>query len=667
MKISGRAYFMKERIKKMTNFSAAMAIILALTSCGGVKVEDTISDNIAADTSVSAVTEVKKPEYDKEDYYCEWTADNAITLNGDTISVSGNGVGADKNTAEITEAGTYVVSGTLNDGQLIVNADKEDMVRIVLNGANIKSSSTSPVYVKQAEKVIITLADGTENTVSDGSEYVFETESETEPDSAIFSKDDLVFNGNGTLVINSNYNDALKSKDDLVIMSGTFNITSADDGIVGKDSLIIKDGTFNINAESDGLKTTSTKENKGELTVENGVFNITSGNDGIQSESTVYLIDGEYNIKTGNGGSTVSYDKNAHQPPEMPNGAQGGNMGTPPEMLNGERPKREQRGDRGGTPPEMQTAQNAAQEQTESIKGIKAENNIVIDGGTFNISAEDDAIHSNNSASVKNGTFEIATGDDAIHAENIINISGGNINVTNSYEGIEAAQINISGGNIRISASDDGLNASDGNGETMQRVENCFINITGGYMYVEADGDGVDSNGDVNMSGGTVIVDGPASGGDSAIDCNGSYYANGGILIAAGSSGMAENICTDSQQAGFMVTLPSAQQAGTAVNVTDANGNEIVTFAPSKTYQSVVISTPDIKQGESYTVYYGGSHSGAVADGVYSSGSYSPGEKLTEFTLESAVMNVTSQGASQSRGEMGGGMPGPMGGGHGRR
>lgn len=692
---------MKERNRKMINLAKAIACVMAISACSNTAVVDTTT--VTTETTVLAdIIEVKKPEYDENDAYSDWTIDNQITLNGDTIAVSGSGVSAEGSTAVISTGGTYVVSGVLTDGQIKVSADKEDVVRIVLNGVNITSSKTSPIYVEQAEKVIITLADGSENVITDGVEYVFADSEETEPDATLFSKDDLTLNGNGSLTINANYKDALKTKDSLVIMSGIYNINSADDGISGKDSVTIKNGTFSITAKGDGIKTTETDADKGSLTVEDGIFNITAENDGIQSENTLYLIDGEYNITTGVGGDKVVEangfgggmpmggrgpggmrapdrmpngerpdrgGRGGMTPPQMQNGERPqGEMGTLPQMPNGERPQGENK-----TPPQMPNGENpqgemmppdmqavetsSAETEEESKKALKSGNNITVAGGTFNISAEDDAVHSDYFAQITGGTLAIKSSDDGIHAENRVLVSGGNIDIANSYEGIEAMEIIFNGGNTHLTASDDGLNASDGSGETMQRMDNCVITINDGYVYINSGNDGIDSNGDAIMNGGTVIVDGPERGGEGALDYNGSYYMNGGTLLAAGSSGMAQNVSSESKQAGILVTLPSGQSGGALVTVTDKNGKEIISFAPSKSYQTVVISTPEIKKGKSYKIYTGATHSGKAVDGLYSEGSYTGGNELVSFELTDTASNVSQSGVTVSTG----GMPHHMG------
>nr|WP_278336509.1 carbohydrate-binding domain-containing protein [Clostridium disporicum] len=258
----------------------------------------------------------------------------------------------------------------------------------------------------------------------------------------------------------------------------------------------------------------------------------------------------------------------------------------------------------------------------------------------------------------------LASGDDGIHSDTLLDINGGNIDISKSYEGIESSTININDGNIRLVASDDGLNAAGGNdgsstngrpGQNGFSSSTGVINITGGYLYVDAAGDGVDSNGSIEMSGGTVIVNGPENSGNGALDYDTTFNITGGTFIAAGSSGMAQSPSSSSTQASINIFTNGI--ANTLVNVTDEPGNEIITFAPSKTFSSIIISTPELQTGNTYTVSTGGNYSLEDIDGLYENGNYSGGSKLTNFTLSSSVMSVTSSGASEG-GSMNGGMPG---------
>ena len=578
--------------------------------------------------------------------------DTFINL-GSNTTIEGNGATFSNNKITITKAGTYSINGTIEDGQVIVNAGDEDKVYLILDGANITCSNSAPIYVKNAKKAILALNSDSENTITDSQTYELEDASSNEPNAAIFSKDDMTIIGDGKLTVNANYNNGIASNDDLKIQSGNIIVNAKNNGIKGKDILNITDGNITISSEGDGLKADNTSDaTKGYIYIEGGKINITSGEDGIQAETDLLISNGDITIKTGEGSANVSNSNNGF-----------GKM--PDNMINGERPQRPNgdfqppngefpMGDfQGGKRPEMpqdikeppttqDNTTDSSTDETTSMKALKATNNIIIDGGTFNIDSEDDAIHSNSNATINNGTFEIAAGDDGIHSDTLLDINGGTINITKSYEGLESTTINVNDGNISIVASDDGLNAAGGNDistgmagrDKFSSSTGGLINISGGDIYVNASGDGIDANGDIKMSDGTVFVDGPTNSGNGSLDYDGTFDITGGTLVAAGSSGMAQAPSKTSSQKVLNISLLS-QEANTTVSVKSSNGNELISYSPSKTYSSVIISTADIKSNTEYTVSVGGTSIGSA-------------------TTSSTITSITQEGATS------GGMMGPM-------
>lgn len=628
--------------------------------------------------------------WDAEDTATAWTAadSTAIALSGTTAAVDGAGAKAQGGVVTITEAGTYVLSGTLSDGQIIVDEQAKGTVRLVLNGASLTDKDNAPIYIKEAGKVVITLQEGTENSVTDAATYVFAEGSEDEPSAAIFSKADLTINGTGKLAVTGNYNDGITGKDDLKIMSGTLEVKAADDGIVGKDMIAIQDGNITIHAEGDGIKSTNDKDAaKGFIAIAAGTFDITAGNDGLQAETAAVIDGGTYSLVTGGGYVNAEVKTGDQGGPGMG----GGGFGQRPEDGSFPAP-----GEDGGTPPAMDaapaadhsqaaesgtaaaaqtdTSDTAATTETESVsaKGIKAGGDLTVNGGSFTVDAADDALHSNGNISVTDGEFQIATGDDGIHADALVSISGGTVNITRSYEGIEGADITISGGEIHVTATDDGVNVAGGNDtnaaaetqaqDSFSSTGSNLLTISGGTLTVDAAGDGLDSNGSVTMTGGTVIVNGPENSGNGALDYDGAFNITGGFLVAAGASGMAQAPGEDSGQYSVSVEFAATQQAGTMVHLEDADGKAILTFAPAKSFQTVVVSAPELTDG-SYTVYTGGSSTGTVTDGLYTGGTYSGGSKFVAFDITGTVTWVNASGVTTGGSSMGG----PGGGGRGNR
>ena len=615
--------------------------------------------------------------FDEDDSLTAWTAADStdITLAGTIATVDGTGAVAADGSVTISEAGTYVLSGTLSDGQIIVDEQAKGTVHLVMNGVQLTDSDSSPLYIKEAGKVVITLQEGTENSVTDGATYVFADGATDEPSAAIFSKADLTINGTGKLTVTGNYNDGISSKDDLKIMSGTIEVTAADDGIVGKDLIAVQDGNITINAEGDGIKSTNDEDaDKGFIAIAAGTFDITAGNDGIQAETAAVIDGGTYTMVTGGGNVNAEVKTGDQGGMGMGGGGFGQRPGT--DTSSGQAAS-------GDTPPAMdaaapadQTAAAAATDTTAatetestSTKGLKAGGDITVNGGSFTIDSADDAVHSNSNVSITDGEFEITAGDDGIHADSLTSLSGGTINITKSYEGIEGANIAISGGEIHVTASDDGVNVAGGNDSnaTAQGTQaqdqftstgSNMLTISGGYLAVDAAGDGLDSNGSITMTGGTAIVNGPENSGNGALDYDGTFDMTGGYLVAAGASGMAQAPGEDSSQYSVSMSFTETQAAGTMVHLEDADGNTILTFAPSKSFQTVVVNSPELKEG-SYTVYTGGSSTGTATDGLYTGGEYSGGTEFVTFDITSSVTWVNESGITTG----GSGMGGPGGGG----
>lgn len=561
-------------------------------------------------------------EYSKKELSDTWDDDcTKITADKNGFSIDGSGAAAEKAVLKITNAGTYLLSGNAEEAQIIIDSQDDKAVRLVFKDFSISNSTVSPVYAQSADKVIITLAKGSINRITDTSPAV-SADAQESPDAALFCTCDLSFNGEGKLYVVSENKEGIASKDELKVISGSIAVKSADDGIKGRDLVAVRSGEIFIEASGDGIKSTNDKdERKGNIIIENGKIDIVSDGDGIQSEKALVITGGEISVQAGGG-----YENGREHYDNMFGG----------------------RGGFGG-----QTQQT---EEKTSSKGIKSGRELLITSGLITINSSDDAVHSNTDIIINGGDIAASSGDDGLNADNEVTVNGGNIVISNSYEGIESRLITINSGIVCLKSSDDGMNAAADDMSSPVK-----ITINGGYVYVDADGDGLDSNGNIEINDGYTIVSGPVDNFNGPLDCgdrNNTITVNGGILAAFGSSGMFE-IPDESSKINCVAATSVSAQPGTLCSLADSSGNVVFAFTCSKYAQAAVISSPDIKTGEKYTLYTGGTFNGTLGkDGTATSGTISEGTSVAEFEILSAVTR-----SGEFFGRFGGGMPG----GHGDR
>lgn len=596
-----------------------MAAALALAACmTGALAETSVPETAAADatdtsaTDASATAEMDFSFSDRE-LSGEYDAAEAtvITGAGSTVQITGGGAAyADGEGICITDAGVYVLRGEFTDMMVTVAAGGKDKVQLVLDGAQLANEGGPALYVRSADKVFITLAEGTQNAISDGAEYAL-SDSGSTLDAALFSKANLVINGTGTLRVDGRCKHGVVSKDDLVIVSCTLEVTARSAGLNGKDCVKLNGCTLRVEAGSDAIRSDNAQDaSRGYVYMTGCTAELTAGNDGIQAETVLRAEDAVLSIVAGGSAQT---------------------------LLSTE----------------------------ESCKGLKAGAEIAIAGGSYRIDSADDCVHADGTLTVTDGQLTLSSGDDGMHADTALTIAGGSIDILRSYEGVESSRILISGGRLRVFAQDDGLNAaggSDGSAAQERFGRGHFsastgeIEITGGYVVVEAMGDGIDANGSVSVSGGVTLVSGPEGGGDCAFDFDGSAAVTGGVLVAAGSSGMAQGF-TSAENQGAVFCAFTPQQAGTPIALCGADGTAIVAFTPSRAYQSVVITAPGLEQGQSYSLVCGGTAAGADENGFAQQAALSGGETLESIELTSLLYNGGTGGGRGQKG-FGGQAPG---------
>lgn len=585
-------------MKKIISLTLVLAFI-SLCGCGAGNVplggnpesQSEVSAQITTDYSVPEgtlpenlnLTDTTGMGFELTDRDKENSFENAETLNTDENT----------DTILITKAGTYILSGEITDKIIKIAVGNQNKVQLVLDNAHISNSKGTCIMVSSADKVFITAKEGTENSISDGESYNI-SDSGSNVDGAIFSQSNLTINGSGKITLNGNNKHGIDCKDKLVLANVDLTVNSKKVGLNGKDCVKISNANMNITAGSDGIRSENDQDaQKGFVYIQSGNISINAQNDGIQAETVVKIDEATLNIISGGGNSNKNSDTSA------------------------------------------------------SYKGIKANGDIIISKGSFNIDSADDSLHSNNSVIITGGDFNIASGDDAVHAEMDIAVSSGSLKVTKSYEAVEAMRIFITGGYVNVTASDDGFNAAGGSDEEQNDwgggrpgMDNGIgeIVISGGYTFVDAEGDGLDSNGNITLSDGIVLVSGPVNGGNGALDYGRSANVTNGILIALGSSGMATGF-TSAENQGALLYNFETQQGGTAFSVCNTDGTAIVSFAPKKQYSSAVVTAPSLVLNGTYTLVLGGSIENTDENGFAQNQTLNGGTALQEITFDTLVKN----------------------------
>ena len=528
-------------------------------------------------TSAATGTSVVATSYiDTSDQFSERDLDSTydesdsvqIVLSDSGSSCKKSSVKVDGSTITITEKGVYEITGTLSNGQIVVDAEDEK-VQLVLNGVSIANSSSAAIYVKGADKVFITLAEGTENNLSTTGEYVAIDDNNI--DAVIYAKDDIVFNGEGKLVITNGYGRGIVGKDDVKITSGEYDITASASGINGKDSIRIADGTFVIDAGTDCLHSANDEDDTlGYIYISSGTFNLTSDSDGMDASSTLQIDGGTFKINSGD--DAIHCD-------------------------------------------DATVINDGEITVSKSYEGIEG-TSVVINGGTIDIVASDDGINAaggNDSSGFGPGAAAAGRGDTAA--------SPG----TNGQE-TAAASSGTNGQGTAAASSD-----TSGNGDRFSSSE-AYIEINGGNIHINAEGDGVDANGKLYVTGGYTVVDGPTNAGNGALDYDGTASITGGTFIALGSSGMALNF-TEAEQGSILVNFESSfskgdeitleDSEGNTVSFPDQDGNKTSKITAAKSGNSVLISSPDITSGGTYTLTAGSLTTTVSMNGnnIYGSGS----------------------------------------------
>ncbi len=641
--------------KRLLALAMAMLICLSVVAC--TQKEGQTDDEVHAlqnggnmtdpsGVQVQPSTEitVNYTATDLNDSYNNPTA--TVAASGKSVEITGDGAQLKDGKLTITSAGCYLLSGNF-DGQVLVEASPNDKVQLVLDGFSVTYGDASPILCESADKLVITLAEGSENSVNDtGSGYIDVEEGEEDPNTrtggAIHAKCAMTINGSGSLAVKSTYHHGIFTKKTLKIVGGTISVEAEGDALKGKNAVAIKDGNITLDAGGDGIQCTEeTNTEHGYIWIEGGSLTLSAEGDGLDASRCLLIRGGKIDVTT-TGTDRKLYEADG----STENGGTGGfgGMGRP--------------GMGGGSYSQDGYEVNSDGYYKITSKGLQSGGLLEITGGTVKVVSTGHAVKADGDLLIVGDDTKLEVtayceayraNSKGLSADSNLTIAGGDVVVHYAYEGIEASgSLTICGGSARVlEAVDDGLNVGTV-GQT--------ITVSGGYLFVNASGDGIDSNGNVVVSGGTVLVAGPTNSGNGALDCGDGGYeirVDGGVLIAYGASGMAEAPSSNSAQCS--ISYNTSLQSGRLFYILDGDGNAVVAVKLLKNAQNIVVSSPGLEVGSSYTLYLGGSAEGVGEDGLVS-GTVGGGSALVEVTLGSTV--TSNGGMGGQPGGMPGGQPG---------
>ncbi len=610
-------------MKRILSILLILTLILSVLSGCGRKNQtsetnteaSSLSDNKKTSTDTKAAeVDFSKTDADMftvRDKKTEYDESKAITikLNGSSANASSDCVKISGSTVTITEESTYIISGKLNDGMITVDAPDTAKLQLVFDGVNITSKTSAALYILESDKVFVTLADGTKNTLENGGSFTAIDENNI--DAALFSKQDLTLNGTGSLTVTSPAGHGIVSKDDLVITGGSYIVNSASHGIDASDSVRITNATLNIDAGKDAVHAENDEDaSLGFVYISSGNIKAEAEGDGISAGAYMQIADGTIDLLTGGGSENGTKEHSD---------SFGGFMGDG-------RPGGMRHNDMHRNTATLNENDTSTTDESSSMKGLKSANSMLISGGNITVNSADDSIHSDVSITVNGGTFDIASGDDAIHAEDTLTVIAGKVDISESYEGLEALHIDVRGGNIKLKANDDGLNAAGGTDQSgttggrdgmfdggrpgdmgghgnLSSNSDGSIKVSGGTLYINSSGDGMDANGTLEISGGHTTVVGPTQGDTATLDYDVSAVITGGTFIGTGAAGMAQTF-SDSEQ-GIVAVNVGNQKAGTQIILKNSKNDTIISYKPELDFAVVILSAPDIISGEPYTVTVG--------------------------------------------------------------
>lgn len=532
-------------MKRMCVLLLTVVMLAGLCTVPGFAAAEAVAETEVTATmpEVSEMFTDRDMEGDYDDAVTVTLADGRSAADGEGVSIKGDVI-------TVTGEGTYLLTGTLSNGQIVVSAADEDKVQLVLSDAHITCQGGAVLYVLESDKVFVTLAEGTENTLTSAGEFL-QTDENT-VDGAIFSKSDLVLNGFGTALITCETGHGIVGKDDLKLTGGTWVVDAWGKGLEANDSFRMGGGDLTITAGADGVQVENEDLTKGYIYIENGTITAECAGDGISATGVLHVAGGALDLTT---------------------------TGT-----------------------------------VDSAKGLKSDHLLEVSGGTVRVTTSDDGLHTNGDIRIIGGDITIGSMDDAVHADNTVEIAGGRVVADYSFEGVEGSVVLISGGYVSAVTTDDGINAGGGadgsgfggRGSSFGQTSNCYILISGGEVHVDASGDGLDANGALYITGGEVYVNGPATSFNGTLDSDAGAYVTGGIVVGTGPNSWLTNFGNGSSQGSILATVSGSHGEGTEITLADnGTGEVILSYTAVKDFQAVLLSAPELVVGGSYTLTVG--------------------------------------------------------------
>jgi len=459
-----------------------------------------------------------------------------------SVSADSPGVTVADRVVTLSAPGAYSLTGELRAGRVVVDSAEPGTVTLILDGVSVYAATGPALVVRRADDVVLHVADGSFNNLFDGRERL-----DGEAGAAVFSEAPLTIEGAGHLLVMVRLKHGVASEGDLTVTGGVLTVNAADDGVRG-ENLSVNGGDLLVFAANDALKSTGEAEGRGVVALNGGALDLVSGGDGVQAERVLVVRGGHVSVLSG-----------------------GGHRVVPPD---------------------------------DSTKGLKADVELVVEGGTVVVDASDDAVHSDGDIRILGGHLTLFTGDDAVHADGSLLVADGWVEVVASWEGLEAPTVTIAGGTVLVWADDDGLNAA-GDGPS----DELLLTVSGGFVVVGAGSDPVDSNGAVHLTGGTVVLNGPFALWKPAIDRHMGHAVllDGATVVTAGSLvlGRADAVDERSSQAVVYVDLDWLLPAGTLVTLVGEDG-PVATFAAEQSLARVSFSAPSVRAGQSFELWLGG-------------------------------------------------------------